>query len=398
MAVRFDTNTDSLIRTASLPTYNVGYTLMGWFYLATDRNDYSTFFYLGTDDAATFDYLTTDVDGQTLIVFANGTTVTGTLLGVGAWHHLALVRESGSSLKAYLNGVLDITNTAAVGTSRTAPQRLQVGAYTTLQQLDGRVAGIKLYDTPLTAAGVQHEMHTLRPQETTAIHGWYPAWPGSGERTRDYSGNGRDWTENGTLTDEDPPPVSYGAPSRWLTVVAAGATVAPNALLVAVTFGDPTVTPGAVSVAPDGLAVPVTFGGPTVAGGTQTVTPDGLAVAVTLGQPTLTVGATTVTPDGLAVPVTFGSPTISGAAISVDVDSLEVPVTFGSPTVSPGTIAAAPNGLAVAVTFGSPTVTTGAVTVSPDSLAVPVLFGNTRVTREGDGAGVDGSMLTMGVG
>jgi hypothetical protein len=218
VAVRIDANADSLIRTASLPNYNSTYTLMGWFMRLADRDDYSTLFYLGTDSASAYDLATTDVDGTTLALWVSGVAVNGSTWAQDTWTHVAVVRESPTSLKLYLNGVLDITNTSDAGTGRSASQRLEVAAYGIIQWLNGRVAGIKLWDAGLTLAEVQQEIHTLRPQRLTDLNGWYPCWPGSGERVRDYSGWGRDWTEEGTLTDEDPPPVSYGAP-LWVVQV-----------------------------------------------------------------------------------------------------------------------------------------------------------------------------------
>lgn len=223
MSVRFDAGTDGLSRTANVPNYNGTYTAMGWFWLASDRNDACTLFYLGTNDILAYDYLYTDVDGVTFSVSASGNVAHGTALALTTWYHLALVRESASSLKGYLNGVVDCSQATNVGTSRTAVERLDAGALVSLpgiQPLDGRVAGIKVWDTALTLAEIQQEMHTLRPQRYANLNLWSPCFPGSGERTRDYSGNGRTWTEAGTLTDEDPPPVSYGAPTLWVPYAA----------------------------------------------------------------------------------------------------------------------------------------------------------------------------------
>ena len=57
MAVRFDASGDLLKRDASLPT-RTAFTVMGWFKITTDRNDYSTFIALdrigdATDERST---------------------------------------------------------------------------------------------------------------------------------------------------------------------------------------------------------------------------------------------------------------------------------------------------------------------------------------------------------
>lgn len=141
------------------------------------------------------------------------------------WYHLAMVRESGTSLKLYVNGTLELTETDSVA-ARGSATRFEVGAFTSsnFNPYAGRVAGIKVWETGLTLAEVLQEMHTLRPQRFANLSMFTPCFPASGERTRDYSGNGRDWTEVGTLTDEDPPPVSYGG-RTWFLPYTAGTTI-----------------------------------------------------------------------------------------------------------------------------------------------------------------------------
>ena len=74
----------------------------------------------------------------------------------------------------------------------------------------GRIHAIKIWNTALTEAEIAQEVYTVAPRKLDSLWGWYPTRPGSGERAKDYSGNGRDWTEGGTLTDDDPPPISWG--------------------------------------------------------------------------------------------------------------------------------------------------------------------------------------------
>jgi hypothetical protein len=53
MAVRFDASGDYLRRTTNLPPI-AGFTVMGWFKITTDRNNYSTF--IGYGESSGFDW------------------------------------------------------------------------------------------------------------------------------------------------------------------------------------------------------------------------------------------------------------------------------------------------------------------------------------------------------
>lgn len=215
MAVRFDATGDWLTRSSgALLDYNAAYTMMGWFYVTTDLNTYSVCMALANGGTYTrYDLLSTDADGVTLRVGDEVGGNTGTALSTGTWYHLAMVRTSVTQLLGYLNGTLDITRNHASVAGATAVGLMEVGntGGGAGNQFDGRVMAIKYWSRALTGDEVRAEMNALRPLDTTSIYGWWPVFPGSGERTRDYGGAGLNWTENGTLTDEDPAPVSYGA-------------------------------------------------------------------------------------------------------------------------------------------------------------------------------------------
>lgn len=184
---------------------------MFWVRLVSDLNAYSTFCYIGSDNYSSgYQSVGTTGDGTRLAADANGTEVTGSNLTTGVWYHIAIVRVSEFSLRIYLDGTLDITNTNNFSNN----SRWEFGAVGTgnNDRADIRLAHIKYWDAELTAEEVQQEMRVIRPHRSANLAGWYPLFPGSGERTRDYSGLGRNFTEGGTLTDEDGPPVSWGAP------------------------------------------------------------------------------------------------------------------------------------------------------------------------------------------
>lgn len=233
MPVRFDASADRLLRTASLPSYNSAYTAMGWVYLVSDLNATVTIFAID-DNIDDIDAINLGSDGVTLqlgvVVGGVSTGPSGTTLSTGTWYHVAIVRASATDCRLYLNGALDIGPDTRDVSGRSAATRLEWGAFASvnLSRFDGRVAAIKIWDAALSAEEVAAEVRSIRPQRLANLNGWWPCFPGSGERARDYSGNGRNWTESGTLTDEDPPPVGWGAAALLLPYAAGG-----NALLAA---------------------------------------------------------------------------------------------------------------------------------------------------------------------
>lgn len=216
MSVRFDAAADRLLRTTDLLDMNSTYSWGCWVRIVTDLNAQSTFFALDDNNINNIDVVRTAANGTQLqlrcSIAGTGTNVSGTDIGTGTWRHIMMVRESQTSLKLYLDGVLDATATDNM-TGRASALRMEHGAIrdTNAQPSDSRVAAIKAWSVALTAAEVAREVYTIRPVRTANLYGFWPVRPGSGERVKDYSGNGRDWTEAGTLTDEDPPPISWGA-------------------------------------------------------------------------------------------------------------------------------------------------------------------------------------------
>jgi putative ubiquitin-RnfH superfamily antitoxin RatB of RatAB toxin-antitoxin module len=219
MAIRFDASGDSLIRTTNTPT-STNYTMMGWFQIAVDRNNYTAFLSNGSTGSGS-NTLQTDVDGTTLNIWNGFVAGAGTNLTVGTWYHLAMV-ANGTNLIAYLNGVQN----AIVAHISPATPKLWIGNDADSEFLNGRAAHIKVFNAALTANEILQEMYTILPKKIDALNGWYPTWNGS-NRAADYSGLARPWTEGGTLADEDGPPVSYGASSLFFPYTApAGSSVA----------------------------------------------------------------------------------------------------------------------------------------------------------------------------
>jgi hypothetical protein len=213
MAVRFDANADYLRLASGIFDYNAGYTVMCWAYPVSNPTAQLTLFSVA-NNGSNLDRLRSNSGGTTWsaqsIIGGTSVTTIGSSVSYGAWQHWAMVRRDSSHLDTYLNGVLDATSNQSVS-GRAAAAQLDIGNTNAASAyFNGRVFAIKAWNVALTAAEIQEEMRTIRPVRLANLWGWWPGRPGSGERAKDYSGNGRNFTEGGTLTDEDAGPISWG--------------------------------------------------------------------------------------------------------------------------------------------------------------------------------------------
>lgn len=231
MAVRFEASTDRLVRTTGVIDYQSTFAWGGWFYIVSfpSAGNFATIMSINRDVVGGGEdgvYVQDDGQLEAYVEHSDATfsEVTGTTLSTGVWYHLLMVRESATSLKVYLNGVLDITNTKS-NAGRTGSSRMEVGGFSasTSTYANIRAQYMKAWTASKTAAEVQVEVQTALPRIYTALYAFWPLFSGSGERARDYSANGRNWTEAGTLTDEDGPGVGWGAPALFTPMVSAPA-------------------------------------------------------------------------------------------------------------------------------------------------------------------------------
>jgi hypothetical protein len=209
MAVVFDAAGEALYRTADIPNDDP-ITFMCWFYLISDVNNFQVIALHSDAAANNFWELMLNSDGTTLRLSTRSgggspTATNGSGLTVGAWHHLALTKN-GSTHLVYLNGVQDISHTAAVTFTPTA---LAIGSDTGAAA-SNRIAAMKVYTQVLSVEEIVHEMRQYQPVRTADLYEFRPLW-GTGD-TGDYSGNARaTWTTNGTLSTGDGPPIPWNA-------------------------------------------------------------------------------------------------------------------------------------------------------------------------------------------
>jgi hypothetical protein len=223
MAIRNDASTTKgLSSAASVFTGLMGqtWTLSCYVYFIAfpTTGNYHALFGMTQGGASNYDFLyLKNVGGNTHINVQvdNGgfTEVNGaTNLALNTWYYLTITRESDTSLRAFINGVSEVVNTTNQ-TISTGATYIELGRFTFYSDVsNARFSRLKYWGAALTAAEQLQEMRTIRPQRFANLRGFYPIFPGTGERGRDYSGNTITLTEGGTLTDEDDPPISYGIP------------------------------------------------------------------------------------------------------------------------------------------------------------------------------------------
>lgn len=208
MAIRFDAAGEYLVSTAGLPVENT-VSLCFWFYISTDTNAQVRIITIANGAGTlTNSIVLSATDGTTIALRTGATQQDGTNLSTGTWYHVGYTRDSSNVTTLYLNGVQDAQQTVANSFTTGV---IAVSWPTGTQNINGRVFGFKMWDAVLSADEIAAEMWTTRPQRTANLNRWTPLMVGS-NRYVDYSGNGRDWgVGGGTPTDEDDPPVSWGA-------------------------------------------------------------------------------------------------------------------------------------------------------------------------------------------
>jgi hypothetical protein len=188
-----------LERSADLIDYNAAYTVMAWFnHVNASRGYHSIFFITGNNK--------NNEDGLYIDDFSSGFYLESKTNGVKSefadysasygWNHVAIRRNSNTSLDMIINGVPRVTLTPNVS-ARVAATRLEV-AY----DFPHALCNLFVYDAALTSNQILDQMSFAYPRRTANLREWLPLESGSA-RNVDFSGNGRDYTEVGTITNAD---------------------------------------------------------------------------------------------------------------------------------------------------------------------------------------------------
>lgn len=211
------TASDYGVRSSAVIDHNSAYTWMAWCDLVMDVNKYTILWApmaATSDEWQNADWIGTAADGTTpRFGCADGGSWSVDEAGsltVGTPSHLALVRLSPWDLALYQDGAYQQQIVKDIRT-RAATQREQLGC------LDGdrgpfRLTAIKCWQAALTADEIAAEMKTVRPLRLANLHSWHPCIASDlTTALKDYSGNARDWTAQGTLSvASQTPPVAWG--------------------------------------------------------------------------------------------------------------------------------------------------------------------------------------------
>lgn len=213
------TSADYGLKTSGLIDHNSAYTWMAWVDLVSDTNTYGhiwTAIAGAVEEWGNADWLGTDVDGVTLrlghaLASTDYALLAANPLSVGVPVHAAIVRESLTSFKLYVGGALEGTLTENMS-GRPATGMEQIGRLAAAYPGPFRLTGIKQWQAALTADEIKAEMRTVRPLRLANLHSWHPAIASEkASALKDYSGNARDWTAQGTLSvASQTPPVAWG--------------------------------------------------------------------------------------------------------------------------------------------------------------------------------------------
>lgn len=205
------------LKTSGVIDHNSAYTWMAWVDLVSDTDNYGHI-WAGIGNASdawqNADWVGTGSDGTSVRIGAAiagaEASASGGFFTVGTPKHIAVVRVSASSFQLYENGVAGSSANQSIS-GRASTQREQLG---TLNSLQGpvRLTAIKQWQAALTADEIAAEMRAIRPLRFANLHSWHPAIANNlTDALKDYSGNGRNWTSQGTNTVETPAaPVSWG--------------------------------------------------------------------------------------------------------------------------------------------------------------------------------------------
>lgn len=246
MAIVFDASGEYLARTSgAVINHNAAYTLAGWVKVTVNNDTRHNVFYVDAGSTfANYDRIKLDwFGGAAGLQVVNGGSDSGQQFGatgltIDTYYHLAMVRESATSLKLYVNGNLEVTVTTSVA-GRSTATRMSMGALAEgSEPSTGLVlAAWNAWSRALGSSEIAAQMAQAAPTDATSLWAEYLMLAGSG-RGDDASANARHWTSNGTLTDTTNPAITYPSSGTTYTDAGSAASSATGSGADAATFAD----------------------------------------------------------------------------------------------------------------------------------------------------------------
>ncbi len=144
-------------------------------------------------------------NGKAYYVGENNDLAGTKVINDGHWHHVAATYD-GTTLKLYVDGVLDVSNTPAAFNTTGFDWNIgkRIPPLTSTEQLNGRLDEVRIYSAALTPAQVQADMTSTSPAVAASLVAYYNFDQGTAGGANagyttltDQSGNGN----FGTLTN-----------------------------------------------------------------------------------------------------------------------------------------------------------------------------------------------------
>lgn len=236
MGVAFPAET-GLSRTTDLVDYNSAYTIMCWMRTDTTTTGGGSITLARRTTNTKADALFFGATSNTILLNSFdpdlGINVSTSAYSIGNLAHVCMRRTAINNIDLIINGVLQQSLTNDF-TGRSTPTNEQnIGFY----RLGGRfsmgannsISHYYAYQAALSLPEILDQMYFAYPRRTANLREWLPLESGSA-RNVDFSGNGRDFTEFGTISNADglllvrpslmiprravapPPPVYYASP------------------------------------------------------------------------------------------------------------------------------------------------------------------------------------------
>lgn len=203
MAVGFNSSGDGLSRTTNLPTAATAWTACGWVRRDGDANGYGAILWLTNTSGVAFSGVAFNTDGTTLSVFGTNTESnipSGGQPDLGEWVFVA-VTQNGTTVTGYASPEGDSTFYSNTATSTNfSVERFSagndMGSY-----IIGAMQNIRVFNSVLNQAALE-----LEKAATAAVATELFDWRcNDNTDTNDISGNGRNPTVSGTLSNETGP-------------------------------------------------------------------------------------------------------------------------------------------------------------------------------------------------
>ncbi|MBI3834981.1 MAG: hypothetical protein HY287_11685 [Planctomycetes bacterium] len=187
------------------------FTMMGYFKITINRGALSTFIIMGGPIEPTQRFIngvsmSTNDDGESYRIqgLVGDPGLVGPDLGVGGWHHLAMVGNTapGSPIFGYIDGILAITGTINAGETF-VPEMIEISGCwgQDVFRLAGSFCAMKIWSAQLSQSEIQSEMGFYRAVHKTFL--WQEVPLRNTTDLFDLSGNGRDLVPSGPAFADD---------------------------------------------------------------------------------------------------------------------------------------------------------------------------------------------------